>query len=1258
MLSNIGIIELLEQDARPTFILDLSEPFQTSTHSLHLIYTNTACRSNTSLTQLLQLDTETSESSQSPSLAQFHQWLTSSSPGGAARNYQTFSYGNVLWTKSTVRQRYRVVSGLYESEEAAEEALKSPLPQLTLGVSTVSTLQGPKASAANDPASQKDYFENAITTTHEPTDYPNNAEPAGDEPNQAESQKAPDTGGSVIPKPVQDIGFFDWTRLPISDSMPAHIRFARSIDWDSTALGPIEEWSSDLRLMCNLIMASPHPAAMYWGEHLVAIYNEAYVELAGQKHPKLMGVEYRHAWKEIWDEVKDVFDNAKRTGQATMKDDDQLFLRRSNYTEETFFSWSIIPVIGDFGAVSGLYNPAFENTRRKVAERRMFTLRTVGEKTADARDVKSFWKEVEAALEPNPYDAPFVLLYSVSSADDQESDTASIYSSSHSTSKTCILEASLGVPEGHQCAPAQIDLKSGTEGFGPIFREVLKEGIVILRVKTGRAEDEAIGASPPPTDPEDRINDARLTIPLSMLEGIGGRGYGDQLRGIVVIPVQPIIGDNSLDPVGFIVLGLNPRRPYDQDCHLFVELLSRSLGTSLASVVLFEEEIKRGQKAAELAAQDRILLSQQLAVRTQEARDMEARIIHMAKANPAGLFEADADGHITYTNDSFYDIAGIPNDPTCADKWIDYIKESDRESVRNLWSDLLENSTGIINQEFCFNKEWQDENGNTSDTWVLFSAHPETSQDADGNTTLKTIFGTIANISLQKWAQDVEIKRVEEAMELKRQQENFIDITSHEMRNPLSAVVLCADEVCTDLTEINVDGLSDEDKELVKRCISSAETIILCSQHQKRIVDDILTLSKLDSNMLMVTPVDAQPLNILERSLKMFESETNTAGIRMQLAVDDSFKRLKIDWAKLDPQRISQILINLMTNAIKFSSDLNGEGASITLSIAASLQRFSLDENPIVEYFPARIDADANLLTGEDWGDGEEIFIQYAVKDTGPGLAEEDRNLMFNRFTQASPRTHVMYGGSGLGLFISRQLAELQGGEIGVASEAGKGSTFAFYIHSRRSEEPDNPELGIPANLKNISLLGRRAGDRASAAELTKKRAEISILIVEDNLVNQRILQRQLAGLGFTILVANHGADALEKLRKSQFWSTRVPEEEVVVITVVLMDQEMPVMDGLEATIQIRSWETSGELNAHVPIVGVTANARREQIDALLAAGMVGTPSFSCSAPTNVHRMMLCLSRSACPTYFPKWKVSLLDPLRTPRQSPMYIITT
>ena len=127
--------------------------------------------------------------------------------------------------------------------------------------------------------------------------------------------------------PRSEVGFYDWTRLPVSFPFTPHVSFARNFDWASTSLGPIEYWPLELRQFCNLAMASPHPAAMFWGDDLTLIYNEAYIPIAGQKHPRIMGQPLREAWAEVWDEVKDYFLSAKWTGQATMKVLKPLFLK-------------------------------------------------------------------------------------------------------------------------------------------------------------------------------------------------------------------------------------------------------------------------------------------------------------------------------------------------------------------------------------------------------------------------------------------------------------------------------------------------------------------------------------------------------------------------------------------------------------------------------------------------------------------------------------------------------------------------------------------------------------------------------------------------------------------------------------------------------------------------------------------------------------------------------------------------------------------
>lgn len=494
-------------------------------------------------------------------------------------------------------------------------------------------------------------------------------------------------------------------------------------------------------------------------------------------------------------------------------------------------------MVGGDGSVMGLYNPAFEKSRRKIAERRMLTLREVGERTAAARDVQGFWEEVLAALECNEFDTPFVLLYSLHG--DPESDDSSIHSSltGLSSMKQCHLEGALGVPLGHPAAPTHVDLQS-SEGFVPILREVLvaNKPLVLDSAKEGE-------------------------IPTHLLEGLDQRGFHDPVRSVVVCPIHPTTGESTL---GFLILGINPRRPFDEDYNLFVQLLSRQLATSLASVVLFEEEIRRGQQAAKLAALDRIQLSEQLAARTQEARDSETKFTRMAEFVPVGVFIGSSDGSLTYCNDSWFEISRVP--PNLTDQWIDYVLDEDQVRVRQLWNDLVEYKNPA-SAEFRFKAPWTDRNGVRGDSWVIFSAYPE--KDRDGG--LKSVFGGITNISTQKWAEGLQKRKMEEAVELKRQQENFIDITSHEMRNPLSAILQCADEIILSIGERKQAADTQSDRAFCESNIDAAHTIALCAQHQKRIVDDVLTLSKLDSALLMVTPVDVQPVAVAQRALRMFE---------------------------------------------------------------------------------------------------------------------------------------------------------------------------------------------------------------------------------------------------------------------------------------------------------------------------------------------------------------------------------------------------
>lgn len=169
---------------------------------------------------------------------------------------------------------------------------------------------------------------------------------------------------------------------------------------------------------------------------------------------------------------------------------------------------------------------------------------------------------------------------------------------------------------------------------------------------------------------------------VQLISDILIKGFGDACRSAVVCPIHPTTGENVL---GFLVLGINPRRPYDDDYSLFVQLLCRQLATSMASVVLFEEEIRRGQRAARLAALDRIELSKQLDLRTQEAVESETKFTRMAEFAPVGMFIANAEGRITYSNETWWEITRHQKAEDSANTWMDSIKDEDRPGVEALW---------------------------------------------------------------------------------------------------------------------------------------------------------------------------------------------------------------------------------------------------------------------------------------------------------------------------------------------------------------------------------------------------------------------------------------------------------------------------------------------------------------------------------------------------------------------------------------------
>ncbi|KAL9110587.1 MAG: hypothetical protein Q9227_004945 [Pyrenula ochraceoflavens] len=1191
-LDALGIREILDADSRPTFIIDLNPErnLYARAKGIRPVFCNAAlCLHERLLDTILRDNSYEELDHQEKQVYQaFINWATSVTTHDDSRDVfpLTFHFAELLWTGSTVRKRWRLISGNSSWRAVGplrDLSLKYPLeaptslPQPRNFQETLESLPQPELTQSE-----------AVTFT-EATTLVSSIKPRSNKSVFYQGRSRKSSVPARAPTRIHSIALAapkgavaDWTVPNPKGFLSSHLEFARTIDWANTPLGPMEDWSPEFRQAANLCMGNPHPAALFWGTELTMLYNEAYAaEIAGIKHPSLMGTGFFGPFSELWEYTGPIFAECARTGISVRKENDHLPIDRHGILEETFFSWSFTPLYGGTDRILGFYNAPFETTQQVLSQRRMQTIRAVGDCTARAKTVKDFWGLVLDGLQDYHFDVPFALLYSVVEGEGGDHLSTSAASESAIGQKTCRLEGAIGVPEGHAAAPPLLSLAQSLEGFVPSFREAMRtREPTLLHAKDG-------------------------TLAEGLLEGMKRRGFGGPCREAIIFPVRPTTGDAVL---AFLVLGANPRRPYDDGYKAFTNMLNRQLATSLASTILFEEEIRRSRDLVEAAALEKERLAQQL--------DLQAnRLQRMTEFSPLGMFLISLEGVLREANERFYGMTGHTRDSQSGMSWMDFIEETSMNTMEGGWHRLANQHSPWSGELQLKKRSTRPVNleGESIDYWVLFIAHPEFASDGS----LRSIMGSIMDISYMKWAQGLQSRQLQEAQETRRQQNEFIDITSHEMRNPLSAILQCADDISSALSDSGGDGtlLSEE---ILDSCVDAAHTIALCAQHQKTIVDDILTISKLDSNLLLINPVITQPEAIVKRALKMFESEFQAKNIEIAFQLHPLYSELRVNWVAIDPSRVLQILINLMTNAIKFTASSNERRITVALGASLTPPGESEVQIPGFQYVPSNT-INANVTNPEEWGTGDILYMHFKVQDTGCGLTKEEELLLFQRFKQASPRTHAQYGGSGLGLFISKRLAELQGGQIGVTAERGRGSVFGFYVQTRRASPPSggtsphpmsiehqpsdqvlvNPTVESPSHdtygvTRSVAhpKLGNVRGRARSGAGL-------DVLVVEDNQINQKVLVKQLKNAGCRVSAASDGIEALAFLERTNF-----RKEDGLKLTVILMDLEMPNMDGLTCVRRIRQMEEIGRMKGHVPIIAVTANVREEQIVTAKKSGM------------------------------------------------------
>ncbi len=322
-----------------------------------------------------------------------------------------------------------------------------------------------------------------------------------------------------------------------------------------------------------------------------------------------------------------------------------------------------------------------------------------------------------------------------------------------------------------------------------------------------------------------------------------------------------------------------------------------------------------------------------------------------------------------------------------------------------------------------------------------------------------------------------------------------------------------------------------------------AKLALSSAEHLMVLLNDTLDMSKLEANQLSLESIEIDLPELVRNSVETFRGKAEEKNVRIKVHLEDDLPPEIVG----DPTRLKQVLINLIGNAVKFV-DSSGQ---IHVSVKSRTKG------------------------------GQEV-LRFEVEDDGIGVAPELQDHIFERFTQAEATTTREFGGTGLGLSICKQLVELMAGRIGVISNGVSGSLFWFEI---------------PLRLRALKPIGR-ADDRSDAKAAGVPEAGIqrfetgsfSILLAEDSHVNQQVIKACFLPFSVNLVCVGNGEEALEAFDDQSF-------------DVVLMDVQMPVLDGVEATKRIR---TSGESWAQTPVVALTANAMKGDREAYLEAGMNG----------------------------------------------------
>ncbi len=509
------------------------------------------------------------------------------------------------------------------------------------------------------------------------------------------------------------------------------------------------------------------------------------------------------------------------------------------------------------------------------------------------------------------------------------------------------------------------------------------------------------------------------------------------------------------------------------------------------------------------------------------ARDVTAQkllsnySLSLIEASRDPLLAISPDGKVTDMNQATVNITGLTREKLTGTNFFDYFTEPQKASevyqevfANGFVADsplTLRHKDGKLTDVLFNGSVYKDDKGNV--LGVVVVARDITDQKRiEKELTEAKVFAELATIIAEEAKTKAEEATLiaENAVKAKQQ---FLSNMSHEIRTPMNAII--------GFTKVLLKTeLSAKQKEYLTAIKMSGDALIV-------LINDILDLAKVDAGKMIFEQIPFKLSLSISAMLHLFETKIQEKNLALVIEYDDRIPAVLVG----DPVRLHQIILNLVSNAVKFTTD-----GSITVSVH---------------------------LLKEDEG---KATIEFAVTDTGIGIAENKIEKIFENFQQASSGTSRLYGGTGLGLAIVRQLVEPQGGSIHVKSKINEGSTFGFILSFQKTDSEAEFESEI--------------------VELDTEIKNIKVLVVEDIPLNQLLMKTLLDDFGFERDIASNGKVAIEKLQTKPY-------------DIILMDLQMPEMNGFEAAEYIRN-----KMNSKIPIIALTADVTTADLAKCKAVGM------------------------------------------------------